>query len=81
MVAGDAMDDANFVHTTANGAILRITRELAWIEETLASIDSLRDGPPSSFSDRCAVGWSSDAHMAEKCTEQSAITVEGCMVL
>ena len=25
------MDDANFEHTTANGAILRLTRELAWI--------------------------------------------------
>lgn len=29
--AGDALDDANFEHTTANGAILRLTKELAWI--------------------------------------------------
>lgn len=28
---GDTMDDANFEHTTANGAILRLTKELAWI--------------------------------------------------
>lgn len=34
--AGDTMDDANFETTTANAAILRITRELAWIEEVLA---------------------------------------------
>lgn len=29
--AGDTMDDANFEHTTANGAILRLTKELTWI--------------------------------------------------
>jgi hypothetical protein len=27
------MDDANYEHTTANGAILRLTKELAWIGE------------------------------------------------
>ena len=27
------MDDANFEHTTANGAVLRLTKELAWIGE------------------------------------------------
>ncbi len=26
--AGDAMDDANFEHQTANGAILRLTKEV-----------------------------------------------------
>lgn len=50
--AGDTMDDANFEHGTANGAILRLTKELAWIEETLAAADSLRDEPPTSFLDR-----------------------------
>lgn len=30
------MDDANFETTTANAAILRLTKELAWIEEALA---------------------------------------------
>lgn len=34
--AGDTMDDANFETTTANAAILRLTKELAWIEECLA---------------------------------------------
>jgi leucyl-tRNA synthetase len=33
--AGDGMDDANFETSTANAAILRLTRELAWIEEVL----------------------------------------------
>jgi len=36
--AGDALDDANFEHSTANGAILRLTRELAWAEEALAAV-------------------------------------------
>lgn len=34
--AGDGMDDANFETTTANAAILRITKELAWMEEQLS---------------------------------------------
>jgi len=50
--AGDGMDDANFEHSVANAAILSITRELAWIEETLAAEGSLRDEEPASFSDR-----------------------------
>ena len=51
--AGDAMDDANFEHATANGAILRLTKEVAWAEEALAAVDSMRDeAVPSSFIDR-----------------------------
>jgi len=50
--AGDTMDDANFETTTANAAILRMTRELAWIEEVLAPGAGLREGEPSSLSDR-----------------------------
>jgi len=34
--AGDGMDDANFETSTANAAILRITKELVFIEEALA---------------------------------------------
>lgn len=34
--AGDGMDDANFETTTANAAILRLTKELAWMEEQLS---------------------------------------------
>jgi hypothetical protein len=33
--AGDAIDDANFQSPVANSAILRITKELAWIQEVL----------------------------------------------
>ncbi|GIL94940.1 hypothetical protein Vretimale_1053 [Volvox reticuliferus] len=43
--AGDGLDDANFETTTANAAILRITRELTWIEECLSPASGLREGP------------------------------------
>ncbi len=49
--AGDAMDDANFEAATANGAILRLTKEVAWLEEALAA-EGLRDEAPASFVDR-----------------------------
>jgi leucyl-tRNA synthetase len=41
--AGDGMDDANFETTVANAAILRLTKEIAWIKEMLA------DGAGESF--------------------------------
>lgn len=50
--AGDGLDDANFEGKTANAAILRLTKELTWIEQIMASQDSLRPGPPTSFLDR-----------------------------
>ncbi|WPT12113.1 Leucine--tRNA ligase, cytoplasmic [Picochlorum sp. SENEW3] len=50
--AGDTMDDANFEHQTANGAILRLTKELTWIEEVLNSVDAMRNEQPTSFLDR-----------------------------
>ncbi|KAG2427994.1 hypothetical protein HXX76_011980 [Chlamydomonas incerta] len=50
--AGDGMDDANFETTTANAAILRITKELAWIEECLAPGSGLREGPADTLADR-----------------------------
>ncbi|BDA46666.1 Leucine-tRNA ligase, cytoplasmic [Coccomyxa sp. Obi] len=51
--AGDAMDDANFEHQTANGAILRLTKEIVWLEETLqaAAAGDLRSGELN-FADR-----------------------------
>ncbi|KAE8722265.1 putative serine/threonine-protein kinase [Hibiscus syriacus] len=42
--AGDGVDDANFVFETANTAILRLTKEIAWMEEILAAESSLRTG-------------------------------------
>ncbi|OVA14860.1 Aminoacyl-tRNA synthetase [Macleaya cordata] len=50
--AGDGMDDANFVFDTSKSAILRLTKEIAWMEEILAAESSLRTGPPSTYADR-----------------------------
>lgn len=60
--AGDAMDDANFVFETANSAILRLTKEIAWMEQVIRAgsmepvsggeADALRSGPTTSFADR-----------------------------
>ncbi|KAH6804922.1 ATP binding/leucine-tRNA ligases/aminoacyl-tRNA ligase [Perilla frutescens var. frutescens] len=49
--AGDGMDDANFVFETANAAILRLTKEIAWMEEVIAAESSLRSGPPATYAD------------------------------
>jgi hypothetical protein len=52
--ASDLNDDGNFESSIANAAILRLTRELTWIEETLAEIDAghLRRGPELNLADR-----------------------------
>ncbi|CAI7887244.1 unnamed protein product [Closterium sp. NIES-53] len=53
--AGDTVDDANFVEETANAAILRLTKEMTWMEEVLASAATeggLRTGDERSFADR-----------------------------
>eukprot|EP00195_Chlamydomonas_chlamydogama_P014672 CAMPEP_0202900896 /NCGR_PEP_ID=MMETSP1392-20130828/12094_1 /ASSEMBLY_ACC=CAM_ASM_000868 /TAXON_ID=225041 /ORGANISM="Chlamydomonas chlamydogama, Strain SAG 11-48b" /LENGTH=1103 /DNA_ID=CAMNT_0049587353 /DNA_START=121 /DNA_END=3432 /DNA_ORIENTATION=- len=50
--AGDGMDDANFETSTANAAILRLTKELAWVEEMLAEGAGLREGEPSTIQDK-----------------------------
>ncbi|KAG8646038.1 leucine--tRNA ligase, cytoplasmic [Manihot esculenta] len=50
--AGDGVDDANFVFETSNAAILRLTKEISWMEEVLAEESSLRTGPPSTYADQ-----------------------------
>ncbi|GJN24506.1 hypothetical protein PR202_gb12250 [Eleusine coracana subsp. coracana] len=66
--AGDGMDDANFVFETANAAILRLTKEIAWMEEVVAAESSLRVGPPSTYADRVFVN---EMNIAVKETEKS----------
>ena len=44
--AGDAMADANFEYDVADKAVLRLTKELAWVDKELwPALDSLRTGP------------------------------------
>ncbi|XP_077231857.1 ATP binding/leucine-tRNA ligases/aminoacyl-tRNA ligase [Tasmannia lanceolata] len=66
--AGDGTDDANFVFETSNAAILRLTKEISWMEEILASEASLRTGPPSSYADRV---FANEINIAVKMTEQN----------
>ncbi|KAH9320447.1 hypothetical protein KI387_015086 [Taxus chinensis] len=70
--AGDGMDDANFVFETANAAILRLTKEITWMEEILASEASLRHGFPSTYADRV---FSNEINIAIKLTEQNYNTM------
>ncbi|KAJ7944734.1 Leucine--tRNA ligase, cytoplasmic [Quillaja saponaria] len=65
--AGDGVDDANFVFETANAAILRLTKELAWYEDVLVAESSMRTGPPSTYADRV---FANEINIAVKMTEQ-----------
>ncbi|KAF8411921.1 hypothetical protein HHK36_004479 [Tetracentron sinense] len=65
--AGDGMDDANFVFETANAAILRLTKEISWMEEVLSMESSLLTGPPSTYADHVFVN---EINIAIKMTEQ-----------
>ncbi|KAF8376925.1 hypothetical protein HHK36_030296 [Tetracentron sinense] len=65
--AGDGMDDANFVFETANAAILRLTKEISWMEEVLSVELSLRTGPTSTYADRV---FANEINIAVKMTEQ-----------
>ncbi|XP_023523654.1 leucine--tRNA ligase, cytoplasmic-like [Cucurbita pepo subsp. pepo] len=68
--AGDGVDDANFVFETANAAILRLTKEIAWMEDILQADSSsfLRKGPPSTYADRV---FENEINIAVKTTEQN----------
>jgi leucyl-tRNA synthetase len=50
--AGDGVDDANFVTETANSAVMRLTKEISWMEEVTAAESKLRAGPPTTYADR-----------------------------
>ncbi|CAL9197860.1 unnamed protein product [Musa hybrid cultivar] len=65
--AGDGMDDANFVFETANAAILRLTKEIAWMEEVLAAESTLRVEPPTTYADFV---FANEINIAVKSTEQ-----------
>ncbi|KAL6960297.1 leucine--tRNA ligase [Sarracenia purpurea var. burkii] len=66
--AGDGMDDANFVFETANAAILRLTKEIAWMEEILKAESTLRSGPLTTFADRV---FANEINIAVKMTEKN----------
>ena len=50
--AGDSIEDANFLESVADTAILRLYTLIEWVKEIIAAKDTLRTGPISSFDDR-----------------------------
>ncbi|XP_061996181.1 leucine--tRNA ligase, cytoplasmic-like isoform X2 [Rosa rugosa] len=66
--AGDGIDDANFAFNTANAAILRLTKEISWMEEVLGTDSSLRPGPPTTYADRV---FANEINIAVNRTEQN----------
>ncbi|XP_055640354.1 leucine--tRNA ligase, cytoplasmic [Toxorhynchites rutilus septentrionalis] len=49
--AGDSIEDANFVETSADAGILRLYTYIEWVKETLASRPLLRKGALDGFND------------------------------
>ncbi|KAL6545528.1 hypothetical protein OROGR_009402 [Orobanche gracilis] len=66
--SGDGVDDANFMFETANSAIHRLTKEIAWMEEILAAESTLRSGPPLTFADKV---FANEINIAVKMTEKN----------
>ncbi|XP_055917022.1 leucine--tRNA ligase, cytoplasmic isoform X1 [Eupeodes corollae] len=50
--AGDSVEDANFVVSTADAGILRLYTFIEWVKEMVASRPMLRKGTPSTFNDK-----------------------------
>ena len=63
--AGDALDDANFEHGTANSAILRLTRELEWISAVLG-LDGAEGAAASSSSNAAAATRTGEFTFADR---------------
>lgn len=50
--AGDSVEDANFVESTADAGILRLYTFIEWVKEMLESRSSLRKGADKTFNDQ-----------------------------
>ncbi|KAL6622444.1 hypothetical protein ACP70R_032323 [Stipagrostis hirtigluma subsp. patula] len=69
---GDGMDDANFVSETANSAIMRLTKEISWMEEVIVPKSKvnaeLRAGTVTTYAD---LVFANEMNIAIKETEKS----------
>ena len=66
--AGDGMDDANFAFETVNAAILRLTKELSWMQEVIEGEGSFRKGPCSTYADHV---FANEMNIAVQMTEKN----------
>lgn len=55
--SGDGVEDANFVEAMAEAGLLRLYTHLEWVKEMLATADSMRTGPVTSFNDRVFIRY------------------------
>ncbi|CAO1370357.1 unnamed protein product [Diamesa tonsa] len=65
--AGDSIEDANFVESTADAGILRLYTFLEWVKEMIASKSLLRTGKKDNFHDRAFV---SEMNLKTRDTEE-----------
>lgn len=47
--SGDSVDDANFLDSTAQTAVLRLHAQIEWIREALDALSTMREDEPSIF--------------------------------
>eukprot|EP01025_Chloroclados_australasicus_P057390 TRINITY_DN714_c1_g2_i3.p1 TRINITY_DN714_c1_g2~~TRINITY_DN714_c1_g2_i3.p1 ORF type:complete len:726 (+),score=86.15 TRINITY_DN714_c1_g2_i3:778-2955(+) len=66
--AGDGVEDANFEQEQANAIILRLTKELIFIEEVVNASSSMRSGDPWTFMDQV---FNNEINIAIKLTKQA----------
>ncbi|XP_018328827.1 leucine--tRNA ligase, cytoplasmic [Agrilus planipennis] len=50
--AGDSIEDANFVESSADAGILRLYTFIEWVKEILETKGTLRTGPANTFNDK-----------------------------
>lgn len=50
--AGDSVEDANFVESTADAGILRLFTFIEWVKEMIENKSTLRSGPSDTFNDK-----------------------------
>lgn len=50
--AGDSVEDANFVVSTADAGILRLYTFIEWVKDIIGNKDNLRNGPANTFNDK-----------------------------
>lgn len=66
--AGDSVEDANFVESTADAGILRLYTFIEWVKEMLASKNLLRTGPKDTFNDKVFI---SEMNLKTKETDEN----------
>lgn len=50
--AGDSIEDANFVVSTADAGILRLYTFIEWVKDIIANKENIRNGPANTFNDQ-----------------------------